>query len=465
MENTLLSRIRPRPERFIPDIGSGRYANMQQLIQLRWIAVPGQLITIAFAQFVFMLHLPLWQMLTVIAGLVAFNLYSIQHWRIRRNGASPTVSNHDLFFSLLVDVFALTALLYFSGGATNPFSALYLLQIVLGAVILESRTLWALIALSSLCFCGLTLQYHPLELLQAPLPAPYLQGLVVCYGINATLLSLFVTHINRKQRERDARLADLRQRALEEEHIVRMGLLASGAAHELSTPLSTMAVILGDWARMPTLLNAPGIEDDLAEMQRQVNRCKAIVTGILLSAGEARGESPAETSVHAFLDELTEEWRNTRKPEQFSYVNRFGDDLAIVSDSALKQTICNILDNALEASPQAVALTVARQHNQLILSISDKGRGFPDEMLEQIGKPYQSSKNRPGSGLGLFLVVNVLRTLGGTVAARNLDHGGAVVTLNLPLDALKLNKQNESDNDHRPYPTPRYGASPSAPDR
>lgn len=434
----MLSRMKPNTARFLPDIGSGRYANMQQLIQLRWLAVLGQLVTIAFSDFVFMMHLPLQQMLIVIVALISFNLFSTWYWRIQRDGESREVRNRDLFQSLLVDVFALTILLYFSGGAANPFSSLYLLQIVLGAAILEAGSLWALIAISSTCFAGLTVTYHPLALLQGGLPDRYMQGMLLCYAINAALLGLFVTHINRKQRERDARLADLRQRAVEEEHIVRMGLLASGAAHELSTPLSTMAVILGDWQHMPALKTEPGVTEDMEEMQRQVKRCKSIVTGILLSAGEARGEAPEETTVCTFLDELVEDWKTTRSPRAFEYVNQFGEDLSIVSDEALKQTLCNVLDNALEASPQWVKLSVTRNLDALILAISDAGPGFPDEMLDNIGKPYQSTKGTAGSGLGLFLVVNVIRTLGGTVAARNID-GGAIVILSLPLAALKLN--------------------------
>ena len=431
--------MRPNTARFLPDIGSGRYANMQQLIQLRWLAVLGQMVTIAFSDLIFMMHLPMRQMLPVIAGLIAFNLFSTWHWRVQRSGESRQVRNGDLFCSLLVDVFALSALLYFSGGAANPFSSLYLLQIVLGAAILEAGSLWLLIGISSICFAGLTVAYHPLALLPDSLPDRYLQGMLLCYAINAALLGLFVTHINRKQRERDARLADLRQRALEEEHIVRMGLLASGAAHELSTPLSTMAVILGDWQRIAELKQISGVDEDMEEMQRQVSRCKSIVTGILLSAGEARGLDPEESSVNQFLDELVEEWKATRSPASFIYENNFGEDLSIVSDDALKQTICNVLDNALEASPNWVKLAVARQQDNLVLMISDAGPGFIEEMLEHIGIPYQSSKDNPSSGIGLFLVVNVIRTLGGTVSARNLEKTGALVTLSLPLKALKLN--------------------------
>jgi two-component system sensor histidine kinase RegB len=115
----------------------------------------------------------------------------------------------------------------------------------------------------------------------------------------------------------------------------------------------------------------------------------------------------------------------------------------MVSDSALKQMIHNVLDNALEASPAWVRLVVSRDAESLTLSVTDRGPGFALEMLAQFGKPYQSSKGRAGGGLGLFLVVNVARTLGGRVTARNRLEGGAVVTLSLPLSAITLEVEED----------------------
>ena len=136
-----------------------------------------------------------------------------------------------------------------------------------------------------------------------------------------------------------------------------------------------------------------------------------------------------------------EEWRDTRPVKDFIYLNDFGTDLSIVSDSALKQSIHNVLDNALEASPNWVRLDVHREEETLLVSVTDRGPGFPAEMLDNLGRPYQSSKGRPGSGLGLFLVMNVLRTLGGNLRARNLVQGGALVTLSLPLSVVTLEEE------------------------
>ncbi|HAB04530.1 ATP-binding protein [Alloalcanivorax venustensis] len=445
--------IPPSANTPVDDDATGR-KNMQQLIQLRWIAVLGQVGTILVVFFVFRIELPLLYMFAVLAGLVAFNGASLLRLRLRR-----PVSNGELFVALLVDVITLTMQLYLSGGATNPFIFLYLLQVVLAAVLLEAWSTWIILLVTAGCFVALEFAARPL-----PLPLDYelgplslyIQGMLLCFVLNAVLLVIFINRITRNRRDRDARLAALRQRAAEEEHIVRMGLLASGAAHELGTPLATLAVILGDWRRMPVFQSDPDLAQEIGEMQTQVLRCKSIVSGILLSAGEARGEASEETTVHAFVDELVAEWRTTRPVNDFEYRNLFGEDRAIISDSALKQTVHNVLDNALEASPHWVGLEVSRRDDTLIVSVMDQGAGFSEAMLSHLGRPYQSTKGRPGGGLGLFLVFNVVRTLGGNVSAGNRPQGGAVVTLTLPLSALTIDEQ-EIDEQRMDEPDRKEG--------
>lgn len=410
--------------------------NLQQLIQLRWIAVFGQVATIEVVHQGMGIAIPIQHMFAVLAGLVLFNGVSLLRWRTR-----VPVTDAELLLALLVDVGALTAQLYLSGGATNPFVFLYLLQVILGAVLLPAWATWAMVGVTTLCFAGLAAFAPPLPLLpdlHQGLASTYLLGMLVCFALNAALLVTFITRIVANLRERDLRLAALRQRAAEEEHVVRMGLLASGAAHELGTPLSTLAVILGDWQHLPHFSSEPELANEVAEMQTQVERCKTIVSGILLSAGEARSESSGETTVCTFLDGVVEAWQQRRPSKGFVYQNRFGHDLPMVSDSALKQMIGNVLDNALEASPGAVRFEARREGDALVLTVSDRGPGFAPHLLPHIGKPYQSTKGRPGGGLGLFLVFNVARTLGGTVAVRNPEEGGAEVHITLPLAAITL---------------------------
>jgi two-component system, sensor histidine kinase RegB len=410
--------------------------NMLLLIQLRWIAVVGQIMTIAVVHWGLDIALPVSQMAVVLGALIALNLGSHVWLRNRTD-----VRNRGLLIALMFDVAALTAQLYFSGGATNPFTGLYLLQIVLGAVLLDARSTWAIVVLAFGSFLALTNFNQPLRVLPdqfGGLFYLYITGTIVCFALEATLLVFFVTRITRNLRSRDAHLAAMKQQAVEEDHIVRMGLLASGAAHELGTPLASMSVILGDWRRMPEIRANPEMAEEIEEMQAAVQRCKSIVTGILMSAGEARGESPVVTTVEDFLNDIVNEWRAGRSAAKLHYMNAFGSNLPIVSDSTLKQVVFNLLDNAYEASPQWIELTAEHEEDTLVLRVLDAGPGFAPEMLAQLGKPYRSTKGRQGGGLGLFLVVNVVRKLGGSVTAQNRPEGGAIVTLNLPLKTLEI---------------------------
>ena len=188
-----------------------------------------------------------------------------------------------------------------------------------------------------------------------------------------------------------------------------------------------------------TVINLPEgdyFETMVAEMQAQVLRCKAIVGGILQSAGEVRGEAPHVTTARALVDGMPAEWQRSRAMPGLRFVNRIDDDMAIVADVGLRQMLFNILDNANEASPGDVALDARVEADQLVLAVEDGGPGFDPGMLERLGTPYRSSKGAPGRGLGLFLSVNVARTLGGTIAARNRPGGGAAVTVRIPLQAL-----------------------------
>ncbi|WP_072395386.1 ATP-binding protein [Hyphomicrobium sp. CS1GBMeth3] len=405
--------------------------NLLLLVQLRWLAVAGQIITILFVHHMIDVVLPVAPMAAIVLFLVGLNVTTLLRLRSLR-----PVAHFELFVELLLDVAALTAQLYLSGGASNPFVFLYLLQVMLGATLLDVRATWSLVGFASACFLLLMSFNRPLAI---PLydsetfVTLHVQGSFISFLLTACLLVLFITRINRNLRERDAHLADLRQQAAEEDHIVRIGLLASGAAHELGTPLATLSVILNDWRHMSAFRKDPQLLEEMGEMQVQLDRCKQIVSSILVSSGEARGEGTIRTTMRDFLDDAALEWRASRSPAQVDYSNTFEPDASIVSDAALKQVLFNLFDNALEASPAWVGLSVMRQEDMLVIVVADAGPGFKPDMLQSIGKPYQSSKNRPGSGLGLFLVVNAVRKLGGSVSAQNNPGKGASVTLTLPL--------------------------------
>jgi len=408
--------------------------NMALLIQLRWMAVVGQLVTIGFANQVLGIGLPLLLLLAAMPVLLALiNLATMAMVR-RRTGFSYV----ELIGALMLDVIALTWQLYLSGGTTNPFTFLFLLQIVIGAILLPPRRSWIIAAVAVASVTLLSFAYVPLGLpprLRTDPLGLYLAGGYVSFVLIAVLLVFFVIRIDSNRRHSDAALARMRQRAVEEDHIVRMGLLASGAAHELGTPMATMAVLVRDWFKHPAFAANPDLVEDLHDMETELLRCKAIVSGILLSAGEARGENPRVTTAVTFVRDIAREW-SARSNGAVHLTNRIAQDSPIVSDPALRQVISNVIDNALDVSPDHVEIIAEIAAHHLILTFNDHGPGFPEDMLAQIGRPYTSTKGRPGGGLGLFLVFNAVRKLGGEVTVRNCDQGGAQVRLSIPLSTI-----------------------------
>lgn len=442
-----MSEVLDAPRRLSLLDSLGETANQQNamlLVQLRWLAVFGQAFTIVLGTLLFDLVLPMAPMFGIVGLLVLLNLVSML--RPRMGGE---VRNAELMAGLLFDMTALTAQLYLSGGASNPFVFLYALQVTLGAVLLETWSTWVLAALACACFAMLMRFHVPLLVRGSEGDAVrlfqlHVLGTFICFALEVVLLVLFTGRISANLRRRDLGLADLRQQAAEHDHIVRMGLLASGAAHELGTPMATMSVILGDWKRMAAFRDDPDLRAELDEMDTALQRCKGIVGGILMSAGEARGEAPALTTVAESLQTLIERWGNVSPGVPLDVtIEEPLDETAfrrtpIVSDTSLRQMVFNVLDNAREVSPGWVGLSLRCHGGELAVTVRDAGPGFTQEMLDHFGKPYQSSKARPGSGLGLFLVVNVMRKLGGDVRAANGENGGAMVTLRLPMSALTV---------------------------
>ncbi len=417
----------------LPEADAGR-RNMSLLIQLRWLAVGGQLATIGVVIGLMGIALPLAPLIAAVAALIIVNIVSLALL-----GRGRPVTNIELTAALLIDVAVLAWQLHHSGGLSNPFASLFLLQVVIGAILLSPRSSWAIVAATLAALAALSVKPTPLLLPARYAGDPlglYLQGSFVCFVLIAVLLVAFVTRISRNLRDRDAALAAARQRAAEEDHIVRMGLLASGAAHELGTPLSTLSVLIGDWRRSPRLAKEEELQEDLLEMDAAVQRCKTIVSGILMSAGEARGVAPRLTTMRAFLTDIVEDSRAGRLPGTVEFNDVFGADVAIVSDPALRQVIGNVLDNAAEVSPDWIGVTASRDGDMAVIEIADRGPGFSEEMLEHFGQPYRSTKGRPGGGLGLFLLVNVLRKLGGGASVANRDPGGALVRILLPISAI-----------------------------
>ncbi len=402
--------------------------NMRQLIQLRWLAVAGQLVAILVAHFGLHVPLPLGPMLGIVALLAVANILFLA--TLRRGW----VVQSEILLALLLDVAALAVQFYLSGGARNPFVSLFLLQVVLGAILLPSGRVWLLVAATSLCFAFLGFAHLPLAL-PATLGFVDLRLLAewTSFVLVAGLLVLFIGRISRNLRARDAYVAELGQRAAEEDSIVRMGLFASGAAHELGTPLSSLSVLIADWQRHPAMAHDPALREELADAASELERCKEIVSNILHSAGMSRGEAMTAVAVDQMLAKVASDWEAAHNGIPVLQCRLTGvGDAKVTAEPALPQAIWSLLENAAEAGASTITVSADIHQDQVAISIADDGPGFPEGQLANLGRLYQSSKGE-GHGLGLFLASNVARRLGGTLEAFNRDGPGAVVRLLLPL--------------------------------
>jgi two-component system sensor histidine kinase RegB len=371
---------------------------MRQLIQLRWIAVAGRSSRSFWCISGFGVVLPMvvrcWACSPRSPRQLAATLALPRH----------RVHNAEIMVALLVDMTALTLQLYFSGGATNPFISLYTCSRSCSARSCFSRgSVWVLVAATCFCYALLSVRHVPLVLpasLLAESADLYRIGNWIGFAMVGTLLVPFVTRISHNLSARDAYLAGLRQQAVEEDGIIRMGLFASGAAHELGTPLSSISVILADWRRMPRIAEDPELSAEVAEMQSEVQRCKVIVSDILHSAGEPRGEAMASTPARAFLEVLAEEWQvaHPHVPLVFRAVLPPEATIPPILRCGRRSGTCS----TMPARPRrAMWRSIAGIEGEaLAIGVSDHGPGFPPDQLASIGRLYQSGKGarpRPGA--------------------------------------------------------------------
>jgi two-component system sensor histidine kinase RegB len=346
---------------------------------------------------------------------------------------------------VLFDLLQLGLMLFLSGGLHNPFYILMLGPVMVSAAVLSARSTVTL-GLTAIALATILARAHlPLQTEQGMIlrvPDLFLFGNWVAIVIAVVFLSLYARRVAVEMHAMSDALEATQMALLREQKLTDIGGVVAAAAHELGTPLASLSVILSDWRRMPALNRDEDVVQDIEQMQAEVERCKSIVTNILMSAGEARGEAPTVTTLKAFLQEIIAEWSD--KSGEAMRVTLDGPapgNPSIIVDPALKQVFSALLDNAHEAGARNLEVRAAADAGGLFIAFEDDGPGFSSAILEKLGQPYQSTKARAGSGLGLFLLVNVMRKLGGTVVAVNRPKGqggaaGAMVRLTLPIDAL-----------------------------
>lgn len=249
--------------------------NLLQLLCLRIIAIFGQLLTIFFVEHFLEIELPLQPMIAVIAMLILLNCFGFYRYQKNKN-----ISDKALFFELIFDVAALTAQLYFSGGISNPFISLFLLQVIIAAILLHPLYAWIIAVITTSCYVWLSFYYQEFHAFHDHGDKEsfnlHLHGMLISYVVAAILLLIFITKISKNLRQ--------------QQEFLRSAMLATAAAHDLGTPLNTISVILEDWKNIDLKNSEDDFRKDILLIESQIKRCKTAVSDILSNSKTARVE-------------------------------------------------------------------------------------------------------------------------------------------------------------------------------
>lgn len=410
--------------------------NLSWLVQLHWWAILGQILIIGAAELWADIGLPVAPLLAVIVletiGNVALGAL-VQ--RIR-------VTDLVLGAVMLADALVLTILLDLTGGATNPFSTLYLVNVVLGAVLLPRRWAWALMLVSLVCFASLfvheayTTPGHHVQLhMEAhQVLGAHLRGMWMSFALASFFIVYFVRRVARALAEREQELREARQLVDRREKLASLATLAAGAAHELSTPLSTIAVVAKELQRLLAGDASAEVRSDLQLVRDQVARCRDILDRMSANAGETAGEPMARVTLQGWVAAALDGF-GARERIAVEFDGALPEDAVVGPPRALADVLRGLLKNAVQASGPGlpVTLRLGRGAGGIEVVVVDRGRGMPPDVLARVGEPFFTTKvPGEGMGLGLFLTRTLVEQLGGEFHIRSRPGSGTEVRIELP---------------------------------
>ena len=374
----------------------------------------------------------------LLAGLVFFLTFVnvLGWWRTRW---TIPVTEVEYFAHLVFDLIWLSLFLYWSGGASNPFVSYFLVPITIAAATLPwfytgLLTVAAIIAYTLLLFFHVSIvELHPHHHGSAPQSPVNLHvvGMWLNFVVSALLISVFVVRMANALKDRNKKLAEKREEDLRNEQIIGLATFAAGTAHELGTPLNTITLLVKE------MIADHGNGDsqlakDLTLLESQSGHCKKILQSLVRAAEESRVGSAQTDSLDAFINELKNQWQLLRPGigTSFNYL-RTDQFPSVHLDLTLIQAIINLLNNAADVSNK-VEVAIDWDEIYLIINIRDFGPGLPSEIIEDLGKPFVSTKGK-GLGVGLFLTHATINRFGGDVELKNHPEQGAICRVRLKL--------------------------------
>jgi two-component system, sensor histidine kinase RegB len=404
------------------------------LVRLRWLFLAGQVVVFPIAHWGFDVQLE-WSVLALALGCAAASNLAIARLHQQRK----TWSSASLMGGVLVlDTALLTMLLAASGGSMNPFTVFYLVYVTLSAVVLSARWTISIAALSLAGFGLLFVASHTSGMHlhgSATSFSRHLQSMWAAYALAAVLVTFFIGKITRAIAIQREQISTLREANARNARLAALTTLAAGAAHELGSPLGTIAVAAHEAAlRAASVPGAAAIARDLQLILLEVDRCQGILHQM---SGQAPGPADAEPLT---VDRLAAQVRELLGPARARRVEiRLSGDHARFEAPAeqVAQSIAALVQNALEAGAHdsTVVVTMAREATDVAITIVDRGTGISDDVLPRIGEPFFTTK-QPGRGMGLgvFLARTFVESRGGALLIESSPGEGTRATVRLPAE-------------------------------
>jgi two-component system sensor histidine kinase RegB len=379
--------------------------------------------------------------LPVMAFVVAYNA------AMQRRVAAGRVTPREVALGVAIDLVAIGALLAASGGAANPLSAVFFVHVALAASLLPARTTFALAALAACLFAalfalpsGACCPNHPAN----GAFSTHLYGMWGAFVIASGLVAYFLTRVRSALDERGQEIARLRRRAEEVNRFAALGTLAAGTAHELATPLCTIAVLAGEIDGAP----APEARAHAASIAAQVSRCRDILTR--MQAGVATRRAARTVAADA-VEAAVETWRRAHPGAAVVLTTDLAAGATVpLSAGEIEVALGAILDNALHAvqhehgavaieeAPGAapIAVAAAVEQGAVVVRVEDGGTGVAPHLASRLGEPFLTTKEPgEGMGLGLYLVRTLLTRVGGGLEVAPGSPRGTRVTLRFAAEA------------------------------
>lgn len=406
-------------------VGSGeRRLRLRTLTLIRWIAITGQAFTIALVHFSLEFDLPLWPLFGAVGLSALINL-------ILAAGFPATTRLTERSAGLLLgyDIIQLSFLLGLTGGLQNPFSVLLIVPVTLSATTLSLRTT---IVLCALVIGGATvLALFPTDLPwhagSFRLPDLYLAALWLALVLGTTLVAGYAWRIADEARRLSDALAATQMALAREQQLSALGGLAAAAAHELGSPLATIAITAREMAN--SLPPDSPLADDVAVLVSQSQRCRDILRSLSQRQDSQEHTRFTRMPLSNLLETIADACR--RRPEVTVEVvaerpARWPEP-QLVPSPELRHALANLIDNAVQFATQRVRIGLEVGSDRVIVRIDDDGPGFSPEVLELLGEPYLSTRHEVGGlGLGVFIAQSLLARTGATLQFGNVKQGACV---------------------------------------